>query len=77
MQQVVSDTERERLLDQVFAARTLAEVAAAQQALRDWLAAHPEETGMADAFELLFHQEEFAREQETGSHAPANPATAA
>jgi hypothetical protein len=61
------DLAREALLDQVFDARSLAEIAAAKQALRDWLAAHPEETGMADAFEVLSHQEDFAREQEAAA----------
>jgi hypothetical protein len=65
------DAARAGLVEQVFAARTLAEIAAAKRALRDWLAAHPDEPGMADAFEVLSHQEDFARgEVET----PSNPA---
>jgi hypothetical protein len=60
----------------VFAARTREEIAAAQQALRDWLVLHPDEPGMADAFEILAHQEEAARALEVVSGAPTSPAAA-
>lgn len=69
------ETAREQLLDQVFAARTLAEIAQAKQALRDWLAKHPDEPGMADALEVLLHQEQFAAVQAVGPDTPAHPAT--
>jgi hypothetical protein len=73
---VCGDTTRDRLLEQVFAARTLVEIAAAKQAVRDWLAAHPDEPEMADALEVLSHQEQLLRAQEVGPGAPAHPAAA-
>jgi hypothetical protein len=76
MKKVGLDTARKRLLDQVFAARTLAEIDTAKQALRDWLSEHPDEPGMADAFEILSHQEDFAQAQEAGPNTPTHPATA-
>lgn len=69
-------TARERLLEQVFAAGTLAEIAQAKQVLRDWLAEHPDEAAMADALQVLSHQEQFARAQEVAPDAPARPAAA-
>jgi hypothetical protein len=60
----------------VFAARTLAEINRAKQVLRDWLAEHPEDTGMTDALEVLSHLEDFARAEEVGSDAPASPVAA-
>ena len=60
------DLERARdlLCDQVFSARTLPEIAAAGEALHQWLREHPEEQGMRDGFEVLSHREDFARERE-------------
>jgi hypothetical protein len=57
------DVARERLLDQVFEARTPGEIGAARQALREWLRLHPDEPGMADAFEVLSHRADMASEQ--------------
>jgi hypothetical protein len=54
----------ERLLDQVFDARTLTEIKAAREALHGWMTAHPDEPGMADALEVLSHREDFANEGE-------------
>ena len=64
MQKTEGKQEREQLLDQVFDARTLQEIAEAKQALRHWLQLYPSESGMADAFEVLSHREDFARCQE-------------
>ena len=64
MSQIPQEVARERLLDQVFDARTLAEVVAARDALHTWIRAHPGEPGMADAFEVLSHREEIASKQE-------------
>ena len=58
------DVARDMLSDQVFAAKTLPEIAAAQEALRQWLRDHPHEQGMRDGFEVLSHREDFARERE-------------
>ena len=55
---------RDLLSDLVFAARTLPEIATAQEALRQWLRDHPNEQGMRDGFEVLSHREDFARDRE-------------
>ena len=65
MSQISQDVARERLLDQVFDARTLAEIATAREALHAWMSSHPEEPGMADALEVLSHRTEIANDQET------------
>lgn len=58
------DKTRERLTGQVLGATTLPEIHAARQALRAWIAAHPEDAGMSDAFEQLSLLEDIANEQE-------------
>ena len=58
------DEARERLLDLVLGAVALDEIAAAQQALRDWIEAYPEEEGLRDGFEQLSLMEDAAHEQE-------------
>jgi hypothetical protein len=57
------DRAREALREQVLDATTLKEVLAAQQALREWIKAHPEDVGMSDAFEQLSLMQEIAEEQ--------------
>src|SRR5205807_859434 len=52
------DDARSQLTQQVLGARTLPEIAAARQTLRDWLAAHPEEQGMRWGFEQLSQMQE-------------------
>lgn len=51
----ISETnpEREELITQVLSARTLPEIASAEQSLRHWLEQHPEDVGLEDAFEQL------------------------
>jgi hypothetical protein len=56
--------ERERVIALMGWSRTLAEVEAANAALDAWIDAHPEDIGIRDGGELLFHSEEFARERE-------------
>jgi hypothetical protein len=58
------EAARERLSDQVFSAKTLAEIMAVKQALRQWLMDHPDEPGMADGFEVLSHRQDFAEQRE-------------
>lgn len=77
MQATEFDAARERLMDQVLDARSLEEIAAAKQALRTWLIEHPDEPGMADAFEVLSHREDYARSQEMQSGASTRTATKA
>ena len=50
--------QRERLTDQVLAARSLAEIAAARAALEAWMDAHPDDAGMEYGFRRLFMMEE-------------------
>ena len=52
------EAERNTLLVQVLAARTLETIAAAERVLDDWIEAHPEELGMRDAFEILENRKE-------------------
>jgi uncharacterized protein with von Willebrand factor type A (vWA) domain len=70
MQTTDLDCARERLMDQVLDARSLEEIADAKQALRAWLVEHPDESGMADAFEVLSHREDYARSQATQTSPP-------
>lgn len=59
------DMARELLTEQVLDATTLEEVQEAREALRDWIAAHPNEREwMRDAFEQLAQMEEIALVQE-------------
>jgi hypothetical protein len=52
------EAEREKMLEQVLAARTPEAIAAAERLLDNWIAAHPEELGMRDAFEILENRKE-------------------
>jgi hypothetical protein len=55
------DRAREILTEQVLDASTLEEVLTAQQALREWIKVHPEETEwMHDGFEQLAQMQEIA-----------------
>lgn len=56
----LSDPTRERLGNQVLNATTLEEIFEARSALRDWIKAYPEDTGMLDGGEQLAHMEEAA-----------------
>jgi hypothetical protein len=58
------DEARRRLTRQALSATTLSEIAAAEKALHDWIAAHPEEREfMRDAFEQLSLMQDIAEEQ--------------
>jgi hypothetical protein len=54
---------REILMEQILDATTISEIQAARQALRDWIAAHPRDEGMSDAFEQLSLLEDAASEE--------------
>ena len=62
-QDYLLDPERQCVLNQVLDARSLEEIDAARQSLRDWLLRHPEDTGMREAFGGLSLLEDIAREQ--------------
>ena len=51
------DEARESATKLVLSARTLPEIEAAKQVLREWMKAHPEEQGMRWGFELYTIQE--------------------
>lgn len=55
---------RERVTKIVLSARTLPEIEAAKQVLREWMKAHPEEQGMRAGFEQLYTIQEIIEEEE-------------
>ena len=68
MAQTGRDLARECLTWQVLSAKTLAEVGAAQNALRAWIAQYPEEREwMRDGFEQLSMMQDIAEEEEAES----------
>ena len=64
---LIAETElelaRERVTRQVLSARTLSEIEAAKQVLREWMKAHPEEQGMRAGFEQLYKIQEIIEEE--------------
>ncbi len=61
--------ERKRVLYQALSARTRLEIDAATHALRLWVAEHPDDLGIVDAFEQLSLLEEIVSQQ--GAEEPA------
>ncbi len=57
------DAARDQVTKIVLSARTLSEVEAAKQVLRDWLKGHPDEQGMRDGFEQLYTIQEIIEEE--------------
>jgi len=55
---------RERVTKIVLSARTLPEIEAAKQVLREWMKAHPEEQGMRAGFEQLYTMQEIIEDEE-------------
>ena len=53
------EADQKALSDMVFGARTIEEIEQAENALRAWLADHPERQGMDDGFEILSHRRDF------------------
>jgi hypothetical protein len=53
---------RRELSGRILTARTLPEIRSARNALRQWLASHPDEQGMRDGFEQLAQMEEILTE---------------
>jgi hypothetical protein len=53
---------RRELSWRILTARTLPEIRSARNALREWLANHPDEQGMRDGFEQLAQMEEILTE---------------
>jgi hypothetical protein len=58
------EAERKRVLGQALSARTLSQVLAATCELKLWVASHPDDLGIVDAFEQLSLMEDVAREKE-------------
>ena len=46
-------SQREQLIARALTASTILQIGQATQDLRQWLAAHPEDIGMEDLFEVL------------------------
>lgn len=58
----LDDPAREGLKHQIFSAGSLEEVQSAQAALRAWMKAYPDDTGMLDGGEMLAMLEDCCRE---------------
>ncbi len=56
--------ERERVLNQALRARTFSEIALANVEMDQWVAAHPEDLGIRDAYEVLDNMQEIAEFQQ-------------
>ena len=54
------EAAREAVTKIVLSARALPDVLKAQQVLRDWIKAHPEDEGMRDGFEQLSLMQDIA-----------------
>jgi hypothetical protein len=55
--------ERQRIIELVLDARTLAEIEAATEELHAWLQLHPEDVGIQEGFESLSLMRDIAEEQ--------------
>ena len=60
----VNSPIRQQIIHQVLRARSLSEVAAATQALQQWVAQHPEDLGIVDGFEAPAMMQECAEAKE-------------
>lgn len=67
------NTARELVTKKVLSARTLPDVREAQQILRDWIKAHPEDEGMRDGFEQLSLMQDIAEEEQARRSVYAMP----
>ena len=65
------EQRRERLISMILSAKTLAEIAQTRQMLQDWLAAHPEDSGITDGFDHLAMSHSLAEDREAASKQPA------
>ena len=55
---------RERIINHILTARTLAEIAEAKQMLQDWVSAHPGDLGITDGFDHLAMSRSIAESRE-------------
>jgi len=60
---VDTETAREAVTKVVLSARALPDVLKAQQVLRAWVKAHPEDEGMRDGFEQLSLMQDIVEEE--------------
>ena len=69
----VNIPERTRIMNQALRATTFAEIAAANLEMDRWVAAHPEDLGIRDAYEVLDNMQENAefQQQELSRRSPA------
>jgi len=75
--QFANNPERECILDQVLDARTLPEIAAVTELLREWLRLNPSDTGIREAFGGLSLMRDIAEEQKAERVHPAQKTVAA
>lgn len=75
-----NNPQRQHLIEQVLDATTLSEIDAATTALRDWVAANPDDLGIVDGFEQLalmrMAAEQIAAEQASLPELEKTPALA-
>jgi len=55
--------ERNRIMNQALRARTFSEIASASREMDQWVADHPEDLGIRDAYEVLDNMQEIAEYQ--------------
>ncbi len=55
--------ERNRIMNQALRARTFSEIASANREMDQWVADHPEDLGIRDAYEVLDNMQEIAEYQ--------------
>lgn len=65
---VGKEASRENVTRQVLSARKLPDVYEAQQMLREWVRAHPEDEGMRDGFEQLSLMQDVAEDEQAIEH---------
>ncbi len=74
----LTNSDKQRILDLALEARTIPEIAAATQKLREWARQSPNDVGIREASEGLSMMRDFAEEQEAEHrHAPQEVVSAA
>jgi hypothetical protein len=66
--------ERERILNEALRARTLSEIMSANHEMDQWVADHPEDLGIRDAYEVLDNMQEIAEFQQQEELSRRSPA---
>jgi hypothetical protein len=66
----LENPERQRVLRQALSATTLLEIETATRELRQWVAEHPDDLGIVDAFEQLDLMRRATEEIASTEHTP-------